>query len=328
MAGKQLQRDFFEVTSPWDDGKMFDWGTSKPTDTTAGYAADCRFHVYDSTTGLTTTYVNGGSVTSCAFVATGEDSVDIDAGASGTAGTVDVFPSTASKGKFILSCTDQDGATNVTLKPAAMGQASVISIPDPGAATANVLLTSAANDGVRVTATAAEINQIDGNILADMTAGTGISTATNAICEHSVVQVGGIFKTEIVLDLTDLAGDGTNDDIIGKPDDTVNCHIGQILAAVNGTIFMGKMTCFETPAGGDVDVDLWYADEETGAQGALVTGLTNQIQTIDHGDWAAEEVDYLTAFPAADKYLYLAQGASTDATFTAGKFLIELWGTA
>jgi hypothetical protein len=95
------------------------------------------------------------------------DMVNLDAGASGTAGTVDIFPTTASKGKFILSCTDQDGATNVTLKPAAMAQASVISIPDPGAATANVLLTSAANDQAVVAATAAELDK-----LAAVTAGT------------------------------------------------------------------------------------------------------------------------------------------------------------
>jgi hypothetical protein len=86
---------------------------------------------------------------------------NLDAGASGTAGTVDVFPTTAAKGKFIISCDDQDGATNVTLKPAAMAQATVVSIPDPGTTTANVLLTSAANDQSVVTATAAELNYND-----------------------------------------------------------------------------------------------------------------------------------------------------------------------
>lgn len=86
---------------------------------------------------------------------------NLDAGASGTAGTVDIFPTTASKGKLILSAVANDGDTNVTLTNAAMGQASVISIPDPGAATANVVLTSAANDGVVVTATSAELNYLD-----------------------------------------------------------------------------------------------------------------------------------------------------------------------
>jgi hypothetical protein len=88
------------------------------------------------------------------------DVTNLDAGLSGTAGTVDIFPTTASKGKLILSCTDQTGDTNVTFKPAAMGQATVVSIPDPGATTANVALTSAANNAVTIDATSAEINAV------------------------------------------------------------------------------------------------------------------------------------------------------------------------
>ena len=162
----------------------------------------------------------------------------------------------------------------------------------------------------------------------DMTPGTGISSATNAICEHRVSRVGGLYKTEILIDLTDLADDDATGDIIGKPDDTANCHIGQITAAVNGTIIAGRVTCFETPATGDPDIDLWYADEATGAQGALITGLTGEIQCINHGDWTAEDVDHLTTLPAADKYLYLSVGAGTpdNNTYTAGILLIELWG--
>ena len=89
------------------------------------------------------------------------DAVNIDAGSSGTAGSVDVFPTTALKGKLIISAVANDGDTNVTFTNAAMGQASVISLPDPGAATANVLLTSAANDGAVVTATSVELNYND-----------------------------------------------------------------------------------------------------------------------------------------------------------------------
>lgn len=70
------------------------------------------------------------------------NTTNLDAGASGTAGTVDIFPTTASKGKLILSCDDQTGNTSVTLKPAAMGQATVLSIQDPGATTANILTSS------------------------------------------------------------------------------------------------------------------------------------------------------------------------------------------
>lgn len=69
--------------------------------------------------------------------------VNLDAGSSGAAGTIDVFPATAARGKFTLSCTDQTGDTAVELKPGAMGQATVITMPDPAAATADVVLASA-----------------------------------------------------------------------------------------------------------------------------------------------------------------------------------------
>ena len=87
---------------------------------------------------------------------------NIDAGASGTAGTVDSFPSAASKGKLAMVGVANDGDTTTTISNAAMGQASVVSIPDPGAATANFVLTSQANDGSLVTSTAVELNLLDG----------------------------------------------------------------------------------------------------------------------------------------------------------------------
>jgi hypothetical protein len=221
-----------------------------------------------------------------------------------------------------------------------MGQATVVSIPDPGAATANVLLTDQANDGAVVTATAAELsilagatlavaelNQLDGTILADMTPGTGISTGVNTICEHRVTKVGGLFKTEILLDLTGLNSGGTAGDIIGKDGGTANCHIGRILAAVNGTIIAGRVTCHETPAGGDPDVDVWGSITEANlAQDTAIAAATGESQLINHGDWTAGEVDVLTALPAADGYLYLACGDATDDDYTAGIFVIELWG--
>lgn len=84
----------------------------------------------------------------------------LDAGASGSAGTVDSFPATAAKGKLALVGVANDGDTVTTISNAAMGQASVVSVPDPGAATANFTLTSAANDGVVVASTSAEIDQV------------------------------------------------------------------------------------------------------------------------------------------------------------------------
>ena len=157
-------------------------------------------------------------------------------------------------------------------------------------------------------------------------AGIGITgTADNYVT--SVEKAGTIVKTTILIEVDGLNSGGTADDIIGA-DGAGVAHLGQITAAVNGTIFAGKITCLETPTGGDPDIDLWYANEATGVEDTLITALTGEIQCIDHGDWTGAQMDVLTAFPAADKYLYLTTGNATDATYTAGILLIELWGTA
>jgi len=177
------------------------------------------------------------------------------------------------------------------------------------------------------TLSTAELNQLDGAILADMTPGTGISTGVATICEHTVIKVGGLFKTTILLDLTGLNSGGTAGDVIGKDGATANCHIGRILAAVNGTIIAGRITCHETPAGGDPDVDLWgNITEATLAQDTAISAATGEAQLINHGDWTAGEMAVLTALPAANGYLYLACGDATDADYSAGIFVIELWG--
>jgi len=72
------------------------------------------------------------------------DAVNIDAGSSGVAGSVDVFPTTAASGKLVLTCDDQAGDTAVTISANAMGQATAIGVPDPGAASAYFVLSSVA----------------------------------------------------------------------------------------------------------------------------------------------------------------------------------------
>jgi hypothetical protein len=158
------------------------------------------------------------------------------------------------------------------------------------------------------------------------TAGVGIpGTADNFYT--SVEKIGTIIKTTILIDVDGLNSGDTAGDIVGA-DGAGVAHLGQITAAVNGTLFAGKITCLETPAGGDPDIDLWYADEATGVEDTAITSLTGETQCIDHGDWTAGDVDGLTAFPAANKYLYLTTGDATDATYTAGILLIELYGKA
>ena len=164
---------------------------------------------------------------------------------------------------------------------------------------------------------------LTGNTIAT-TAGTGITTGTGTVYAASVIKTGGIFHTSILIDLTGLASSGSGD-IIGKAG-TANSHIGQITATINGTVLGGKLTCLEAPAGGDPDINLWYADEATGAEDAAITSLSNQVQMCDSGDLALNSVISIPTPPAADKYIYMVTGAATNADYTAGKLLIEFLG--
>lgn len=70
---------------------------------------------------------------------------DITSGSSGNAGSFISFPATAANGTLILEALNAGGAFNTTIRNSVMGQSSVISIPDPGAATANFLLDAGTN---------------------------------------------------------------------------------------------------------------------------------------------------------------------------------------
>ena len=202
------------------------------------------------------------------------------------------------------------------------GFAQITKTAATGAITENTTIDSSGNVSAGGTLSVTGRSTLTGNTIAT-TAGTGITTGTGTVYEAGVIKIGEVFHTTILIDLTGLASSGSGD-IIGK-DSTANSHIGQITAAVNGTVLGGKLTCLEAPAGGDPDINLWYADEATGTEDAAVTGLTNQVQICNSGDLALNSVVSLTTV-AADKYLYMATGAATNADYTAGKILIEFWG--
>lgn len=160
-------------------------------------------------------------------------------------------------------------------------------------------------------------------------AGSGITGGTGTVYRSSVEKVGGIYKTKILIDLTGLDSDATLGDIIGVSGTSNPCHLGAIDTDRSGTILTGRVTCLETPAGGEVDIDLYAATEATGVTDGAIGSLT-ETQLLDSGaDWTAGTVGVLSAFPTNGQYLYLTTGTSstpTAGTYTAGKFLIELEG--
>jgi hypothetical protein len=157
-----------------------------------------------------------------------------------------------------------------------------------------------------------------------MGAGTGF-TGTGTIYKTSILHQGDLVITRIFVDLTGLNCGGTAGDIIGGNGTANPCHIGQITAAQHGTIFFGAMRCVEAPGGGDTDIDLYAADEGTGVEDGAISALT-ETQLVNGGTHTAGDEDLLTAYPAANQYLYLVGQGGGDAAYTAGQFIIELHG--
>ncbi len=97
---------------------------------------------------------------------------NITSGSAGDAGTFISFPATGTNGTLIVAAVNAGGAFNTTVSNSAMGQSSVISIPDPGQTTSKFLLTDSASTQTVAT----------GNIA--MTAGYVQYSAANALTAH------------------------------------------------------------------------------------------------------------------------------------------------
>lgn len=82
---------------------------------------------------------------------------NITSGSSGDAGTFISFPATSGNGTLILQAVNAGGAFNTTIASGTIGQSSVITIPDPGAATSKFVL----QDGTNTAATFTTLNAVN-----------------------------------------------------------------------------------------------------------------------------------------------------------------------
>ena len=152
---------------------------------------------------------------------------------------------------------------------------------------------------------------------------SSVISASAASVKSSVVRLGDIIKTTIVIDLTGLKSVATDLDIIG---DTGVSYLMQVTAAANGTIFKGQMGCMEVPTTGADDIDLYAATEGTGAYDGGIAALTETALVTAGGAHAIGTVKPFTALPAANQYLYLTSGEAVAGTYDAGILYIEMWG--
>ncbi len=109
--------------------------------------------------------------------ATAINAGNIQAGLSGTAGTLISFPTTAANGSLIISALNAGGAFNTTIRNSTMGQSTVYSIPDIGAATGGMVVSTGA---VRLKSVAA----------AAAAGGNADQSFTDAFCTTGSVVIG------------------------------------------------------------------------------------------------------------------------------------------
>ena len=180
-------------------------------------------------------------------------------------------------------------------------------------------------DGTAITVTGAEINKLDDSLATNILArGAGVDTAESYAT--GIFRNGNIVTTRIVVDISVLVGSTTDLDIIGESA-AADCHWGQITTAKSGTLIGGSVTCLEVPAGGVTDIDFYSATVSTGTEDALITALTETALVTSGGAWTSGAAKGMTLLPTANDYLYIVNGAGgVPGTFTAGKFLIELYG--
>lgn len=138
----------------------------------------------------------------------------------------------------------------------------------------------------------------------------------------------GTIITEIHLDITGLKCKGTaQGDCIAL---TGAGYIGRNVVATNGIIYRIEMTCLEVPAGsGSATLDIDLMSEDDGD--VAYDGPVDDTVFAKGASWAAGQtgVDDVPAIPA-DDYFYLGEGdtAATDGVYTAGQFIIRLFGHA
>jgi len=118
---------FFTISADFESLTAFAFTPAVTLPTIVGHLA-----VYNSTGGNlgedAATAINGGN---------------IQAGLSGTAGNLISFPATAANGSLIISALNAGGAFNTTIRNSVMGQSTVYSLPDIGAATGGIVVSTA-----------------------------------------------------------------------------------------------------------------------------------------------------------------------------------------
>ncbi len=172
------------------------------------------------------------------------------------------------------------------------------------------------------------------------TAGAGMGSN---IGSQSRFRQGELITTDITIDLAAAAGATHSFSTTGTGTTAVkaigvsssggthsNAHIMQVngTSSANdavGIVVAAELICVEAPLGGEDHIGVWYATNASGSGNDMLGGGVALIAAADQAlGTDGENLDVGTDLD--DKYLYLVSSGSTDADYTAGKFVLRLYG--
>ena len=185
-------------------------------------------------------------------------------------------------------------------------------------------------NGFSGTATAAGANNASldtGATIFGITPNAHGSGIPDAAINTFVNKVGGTIVTSILIDLHGgFDGSATADRIIGNGTDA-NASIATLTKEVNGIPILLEFGCVEVPTGGDPDINVVISATGTTASGSAVASGTIMMNNGDLTLGYYNSVDAGATMAAlAKKFVYLTQGDSTNAAYTAGKIWIRITG--
>tara|TARA_Y100000592_G_C5458024_1_gene312424 strand:+ start:419 stop:1333 length:915 start_codon:yes stop_codon:yes gene_type:complete len=159
--------------------------------------------------------------------------------------------------------------------------------------------------------------------------GAGFSTLAYTANTGLVGQINGEITTSIFIDLEarGISSGTTANDALGIATNSNPAFFTSVSYGVNGIVYAGELICVEAPTGGDTSIGIAANTADVAPDANAVTGGGGHTLVTP----ATQTRGLRTAFtmPAGgiqlDK-LYLIQGGNTDDAYTAGKFIIRLFG--
>jgi len=140
----------------------------------------------------------------------------------------------------------------------------------------------------------------------------------------------GVIVNQVKIDLTGLAGNNDEGDVIGLAAGGAAYLFRQVVATT-GVIFKIDMACIEAPTSGAnnlADIDLRCNSSSVAAttDGNAYTALITAGGAWTYG--SSKSTDGVTTCGAANDYYYLVEGDASGGanTYTAGQFIITFYG--